>query len=697
MSHLSASDRLFDDLDRVAQRRQEIAAQLALIADQLAHAEVVGKQLSGQLALDRAIRDVRAASENLRQGVFRLLVLGDMKRGKSTLINALIGENLLPSDVNPCTALLTILKYGPEKAVTVHFNDGTPATIADFATFKQRYRISPEETKAIEQTEQLAFPTVSYAVVEHPLPLLGKGIELVDTPGLNETEARNELSLGYLYNCHAVLFVLSATQPCTLDERRYLQNYLHDRGLSIFFLINAWDQVRSGLFDPEDAAALHEAETRLRQVFRSHLTKYCQVNGQDIYDRRVFELSSLQALRSRIRNPDSLLEGTGVPQFLASLSQFLTEERASAEFQHARTIGCRVYSQVQSAIARRIPLLDQSVAELQTRIAAVQSDFEQLEQIGQDFQQEIHRLGEQEASAIADSFASYILELEASFETDFMQAQPDLDFMQFANRSNRAAFYTAMKRAFERYMNDRLAAWEFIAKQKLAATFSLLDTRANVYRGEYAEVVEAMNQKLFSERFYAAEHSYNPDQASTFSDALADLFASIPDGLNEAVRSFNGFWQNVFFYACVAIALNMVGLLFASITLPFVGALLLGVGLVALQAETVRQQFIAAAKQEFVKCLPKLAETQRQPIYQAVKKCFSVYESQVHDRIQADIAARRLELENLLNQKRSQEIDRDAERQRLQQLEISLALNLQRIDAVMREQAATGAEEISYP
>lgn len=63
-----------------------------------------------KMNLEREIEDARRASQNLRQGSFRLLVLGDMKRGKSTFLNALIGENLLPSDVNPCTALLTILR-----------------------------------------------------------------------------------------------------------------------------------------------------------------------------------------------------------------------------------------------------------------------------------------------------------------------------------------------------------------------------------------------------------------------------------------------------------------------------------------------------------------------------------------------------------------------------------------------------------
>jgi ribosome biogenesis GTPase A len=104
--------KFIDNLDRVAKVRSEIADYLNQMVATLNQAESEGKNQSGQLGLDRDIQDLNQVSKNLRQGCFRLLVLGDMKRGKSTFLNALIGENILPSDVNPCTALLTILRYG---------------------------------------------------------------------------------------------------------------------------------------------------------------------------------------------------------------------------------------------------------------------------------------------------------------------------------------------------------------------------------------------------------------------------------------------------------------------------------------------------------------------------------------------------------------------------------------------------------
>jgi GTPase SAR1 family protein len=331
MSNKLETQGFLNDLDRVAQVRRKMAACFRQIATKLKASEAEGKNASGSLGLERDIEDVTRTGEYLQQGVFRLLVLGDMKRGKSTVLNALLGENLLPSDVNPCTAILTILKYGPEKTVTVHFSNGRSPERIDFQTFKQRYTIDPQEAKQLEQRKELAFPDVTHAVVEYPLALLEKGVEIVDSPGLNDTEARNELSLGYIHQCHAVLFVLRASQPCTLAERRYLDNYIKDRNLAVFFLINAWDQVRESLIDPDDAQELADAEAKLHKVFRANLSDYCTNEGYDRYNERVFPISALVALRRRLKDANANLDGTGFPEFMGALNPFLTEERAIME------------------------------------------------------------------------------------------------------------------------------------------------------------------------------------------------------------------------------------------------------------------------------------------------------------------------------------------------------------------------------
>jgi ATPase subunit of ABC transporter with duplicated ATPase domains len=147
---LSEAERFGSDLEKATRIRRETAKILDKIAEILIKAESAGENTSGKLGFEQDITYLNNVSKNLRQGVFRLLVLGDMKRGKSTLLNAIIGEKILPTGVNPCTAVLTIVRYGENKQVTIHFNDDKPPASMDFNTFKKTYTIPPDEAKKLE-------------------------------------------------------------------------------------------------------------------------------------------------------------------------------------------------------------------------------------------------------------------------------------------------------------------------------------------------------------------------------------------------------------------------------------------------------------------------------------------------------------------------------------------------------------------
>jgi hypothetical protein len=77
------AESFIQDLEKVAQTRQEFAGYLATMATTLDASEQL-EHTSGQLGLTPTITDLNTASQNLSSEVFRLLVLGDMKRGKST-------------------------------------------------------------------------------------------------------------------------------------------------------------------------------------------------------------------------------------------------------------------------------------------------------------------------------------------------------------------------------------------------------------------------------------------------------------------------------------------------------------------------------------------------------------------------------------------------------------------------------------
>ena len=107
MTYTTEAESLINSLQQIAMERNQFADFLVQMAGVIAQAEEVGESTSGSLALRGEIKNLQHSSNRLKEGVFRLLVLGDMKRGKSTFLNAILGEDLLPRNVTACTALVT--------------------------------------------------------------------------------------------------------------------------------------------------------------------------------------------------------------------------------------------------------------------------------------------------------------------------------------------------------------------------------------------------------------------------------------------------------------------------------------------------------------------------------------------------------------------------------------------------------------
>ena len=641
---------LLSHLSQIACLRQNLASQLDGIADTLQGLQV-------NFELTQPLADLSAASQSLRQGVFRLMVLGDMKRGKSTFLNALLGEALLPSDVNPCTALLTVLRYGPTPQVTVYFTDDRPSEQLDIDGFTQRYTIDPGERR--QQTERTAsFAQVSHAVIHYPLPLLQNGVEIVDSPGLNDTEARNQLSLGYIQNCHAILFMLRATQPCTLAERRYLNNYLQNKGLSLFFLLNAWDQIKESLLEPDDPEELVQAETKLHRVFYSSLKDYCED-----YEQRVFPISALEVLRQRLKSPDVPVQEPGFARFLTTLEQFLTQERARAEFQPVVALSQRTLADLTEKVQLRQTLWQQDMAELKQTILQLAPSFEQLVMIRDDFQKEIRASCDRNAAATTTAFKDFILNLETTFEQDFAPYQPDLSLVDLISPAGRQQFNQSLEASFQRYLSDQLLRWSHTLEPILRDAFQRLSERAAHYGTSYNQITQKILTTLSGQSVELPLDNSQPSWAEWAINALKQP-AATPE-VQTVLANLN--LQSILLNLAAAIGASLLA---SSLISTIAGPITLGIaslGIGALQMDQIRRGLIQAARQELSTHLPRIAAEQQQPIHTAVVQYFRDYEQAVISRLDGDITARKADLETLLAQKQAQEHQGQYELEQLQQ------------------------------
>jgi small GTP-binding protein len=216
-------------------------------------------------------RDLLAAlAERLQAARLRVLVIGEAKRGKSTLANALLGREVLPTGVTPLTALATTVTCGDDEHLEVAFSGGGTerfplAMLADFAT----ERGNPANRRH-----------VAAVTVRLDAPILARGVEIVDTPGTGSVHAHNSAAAdSVLPTMDTAIFVLTADPPVSASERELLGRVAR-LSVTTFVVLNKADYLT--------AAELAEAMDFTARIAREAV-------GQDV---RVYPLSARTALRA---------------------------------------------------------------------------------------------------------------------------------------------------------------------------------------------------------------------------------------------------------------------------------------------------------------------------------------------------------------------------------------------------------------
>jgi len=183
--------------------------------------------------------NLRHLLQRLQEQRFHLAVLGQFKRGKSTLLNALLGEEALPVSVIPLTAIPTFIRAGDQRHARVIFNNGSSsieraaANAEDLNDFLAQYvteEANPANRLGVSQVEVL-----------HPAPILREGVVLIDTPGIGSTHRHNtEATLNFIPQCDAALFVVSPDPPVTEVEIEFLKE-VRSRISRVFYVLSKAD------------------------------------------------------------------------------------------------------------------------------------------------------------------------------------------------------------------------------------------------------------------------------------------------------------------------------------------------------------------------------------------------------------------------------------------------------------------------
>lgn len=275
-------------------------------------------------------------TEQISTKKYRVAVIGEFKRGKSSLVNCLLGTEILPTDILPTTAVINRVIYDTEQKIDIHYKNGekeisTVESLAEYAT-----KLDKEKEKFAE--------TIKEIVVHYPSVLGQNNFEIIDTPGLNDNEKMTKTTFEVFDKIDTAIVVISATSPLSISEQDLICSLIEQKDIyHLTFVITFIDRISDEI--EEQDRLVDTIKKRLQNdTYNSFANKH---NDEQLLKKAqrilcqpdVFAVSAKQAMQGFISGNNSLIEKSRFKHFKLQLIALLTANQEKDIFLKAKRIG----------------------------------------------------------------------------------------------------------------------------------------------------------------------------------------------------------------------------------------------------------------------------------------------------------------------------------------------------------------------
>jgi small GTP-binding protein len=406
--------------------------------------------------------------EKVRSNAFNLVVVGQFKRGKTSLINALLGAEILPVAVVPLTSIVTIMTYGEALRTKVYFNDGKvaeikPESLVEYVTEKG----NPRNVKDVREV-----------VLTYPSPYLKDGVRFIDTPGVGSIYQHNtDVAYQYLPKSDAALFLLSVDQPMNKAELEFL-NDVKEYSNKIFFVLNKADYLR---------------ENDLKESIEFSKNGLREAMGSEV---KLFPVSARLALEGTAAKSDELIQKSMLPIFSKDLNRFLMEEKGNVLILSVTNNLLRSISQAKLELELELKSLTTPLEELKEKIWAFENKKGEVEQVKRDFEilleGEVSRLTKGQLEDDLQHFVRDLMPHELAHLTEQFELNKNLSLKDL--RSN-------LEEAVIDHVKQAVITWRAIEDERLAKAFETVCKRFITKINETVDEMLRYSSELFSVPF----------------------------------------------------------------------------------------------------------------------------------------------------------------------------------------------------
>lgn len=317
-------------------------------------------------------------ASSVQNGKFSIVVVGQFSAGKSTFLNALMGEKYLPSFTTETTATINFLRSvneSPTKKplIKVNYKDGKVESCAEVTLENIEKFVS---TNGVDVAKNILSVEVFL-----DSKYLNDGVSLVDSPGLNGVlEGHEQITNDQIDRSHAAIFMFNAKQPGSKSDFEKL-NMLLRKCNSVLIVLNQKDLVK-------------EYEQSIEDVVRNLKENYAKYFNTDQLP-EIFPISSYQALVARSKRKldyngktdfsadqkQDLLDSSGIEAFETRLIKYLTQgEKAQKELLSPVEKVHAFLTETEASIANDIEQLSNTVDadEVRLQISQLKDELETL-------------------------------------------------------------------------------------------------------------------------------------------------------------------------------------------------------------------------------------------------------------------------------------------------------------------------------
>lgn len=298
------------------------------------------KDLAEHIKNDELTNQINQQAEKIKNIEFHVAVIGQFKRGKSTLINYFLGKGLLPTGVIPITSIVTYIRFGE-----------TPKAIISFKNHKTQDISFEKITQYIsEQNNPKNMKNVEKIDIYYPAEILRNGLVLIDTPGIGSIHRHNtEEVYRYLPQADAAIFLISSDAPISELELKFLSE-IKEYFQKMFFVQNKIDY-------------LSEDERRESLLFStSVISKYLE---KEI---TIYPVSARLALKAKETNDINLLKKSHINIFEEELEKFLLREKGVYLLESYKNKICILMKDVENQIDFQINILNSPIVKLERQL-----------------------------------------------------------------------------------------------------------------------------------------------------------------------------------------------------------------------------------------------------------------------------------------------------------------------------------------